>query len=130
MHTKIQLNFSSKVAADNRVLERSTLVNVACNSVSEAAELYEELKAALGSEVVTSQHKELTQIAAPRPQPKVIIDYGRNDEQDQDGDFPPLCKSCHVPMRKMQSKFKPDAYWWGCPKWRLNGCLEKMPMSA
>ena len=128
MNTKIQLNFSSKVNSQNQVLERSTLVNVACNSVSEAAELYEELKAALGGEVVVSQHKELPQIAERAPQQtRPQLQTSEPIYQSQDNDFPPLCKRYGVPMKKMQSKFRPNSAWYGCPNWRLNGCLEKLP---
>jgi len=38
----------------------------------------------------------------------------------------PRCRRCNVPMRKMQSKFSSNA-WYGCPNWRVNGCLEKQP---
>ena len=114
MNTKIQLNFSSKVNAQNQVLERSTLVNVACNSPSEAAELYEELKALLGGETVVSQHKELPQIAA-RPAPAQLPSGPIHE--------PVLgaCPHCNAPLRQFVSNKNGKTYL-ACPRYRTTGC--------
>jgi hypothetical protein len=114
VNTKIQLNFSSKVNAQNQVLERSTLVNVATNSISEAAEIYEQIKATLGGEVVTSQHEELPQITT-RPAPVRLPAVPTYE--------PTLgnCPHCDAPLRQFVSRKNGKTYK-ACPRFRTTGC--------
>lgn len=113
MNTKIQLNFSSKVNAENRVLERSTLCNIATNSISEAAELYEQLKAALGGELVASQHEELPQIRLPAPTrlPAPMLTQPAHGS----------CPHCDAPLREFVSRKNGKTYV-ACPRFRTTGC--------
>lgn len=61
----------------------------------------------------------------PQPQAVPVAVKVRQDEQDQ---LPaPRCPRCNVEMRRYASKFKPNTYWLGCPNFRVNGCLEKLP---
>ena len=118
MNTKIQLNFSSKVNSENRVLERSTLCNIATNSISEAAELYEQLKVALGGELVVSQHENLPQIhyVAPArlPAPAPVVTAPRQGELG-------CCPHCSAPLRQFVSR-KNNKTYVACPRFRTTGC--------
>jgi uncharacterized protein with PIN domain len=114
MNTKIQLNFSSKVNAQNQVLERSTLCNIATNSITEAAELYEQLKAALGGEVVTSQHKELPQLATRSAPARLPSPTTYEPELGR-------CPHCSTPLRQFVSRKNSKTYA-ACPKYRTTGC--------
>jgi hypothetical protein len=126
---KVQLSFNCRTAGE-RVIERSTLVNIRVDTVDEATELYNELMAKLGKDAVISEHEYLPQIPTHVPV-RLPAPSFRNEpvrvNQEQESEYTPRCSRCNVPMRKMQSKFKPNTAWWGCPNWRVNGCLEKMP---
>ena len=63
---KFQLSFNCRTAGE-RVLERSTLVNIRVDTVDEAVALYQELKASLGNGAVISEHKYLPQIPTACP---------------------------------------------------------------
>ena len=50
-YNKIQINYTIKRNADNQVLERSTMVNIRCDTTEEGIKLYDELKANLNGEL-------------------------------------------------------------------------------
>jgi len=50
-YNKIQINYSVKRSADDRVVERSTMVNIRCDSTEESVRLYNELKSSLNGEL-------------------------------------------------------------------------------
>jgi hypothetical protein len=126
---KVQLSFNCRTAGE-RVIERSTLVNIRTDSVDEATALYNELVEKLGQGAIISEHEYLPQVPnrlpvrlpAPYDKPVPI-----RLNQEQESEYTPRCRRCDVSMKKMQSKFKPGTSWWGCPNYRTTGCLEKMP---
>lgn len=118
MNTKIQLNFSSKVNAENTIVERTTLVNVACNSVTEAAELYEELKTVLGRDIIVSHHKELASISTQPSQlpTKTVQPPGR-------------CEHCGagLVLRTARKGLRMGQQFWSCSAFHSRGCLFTKP---
>lgn len=50
-YNKIQINYTIKRNADNQVVERSTMVNIRCDTTEESIKLYQELKANLNGEL-------------------------------------------------------------------------------
>jgi hypothetical protein len=101
MENKIQLNFSCRVnPTTQQVIERSTLVNVRCDSVAEATMLYQQLKASLGNDVVVSHHQELPQVKTLAP---VVLPPTRT--QSNEG-ICPQCKQAPLVRRTCQKPGK------------------------
>lgn len=50
-YNKIQINYNIKRNADNQIVERSTMVNIRCDSTEESVKLYNELKTSLNGEL-------------------------------------------------------------------------------
>jgi hypothetical protein len=121
MNTSIQLNFFTKTNAQNAVVERTTLVNVACNSVTEAAELYEELKTALGRDIVVSHHQELTRI--PNHTPKQLAPSTTVRQS------PGACEHCGAGLVLRTARKGPRAgqQFWSCSSFHTRGCLYTKP---
>jgi len=129
---KVQLSFNCRTTGE-RVLERSTLVNIRTDSVDEATELYRELMAKLGKDAIISEHEQLPQI--PTRVPVRLPEPGFRNEpvrvnQSNDSEQPPLCPRCEIPMTLRVVK-KPGKYlntrFYGCRNWARNGCLERIP---
>lgn len=101
MENKIQLNFSCRVnPTTQQVVERSTLVNVRCDSVQEAVSLYQQLKASLGSEIVVSNHQELPQVKTLAPAVLRTVQIQGNDGTC------PQCKQAPLVRRTCQKPGK------------------------
>jgi len=127
---KIQLNFSCKVNPETQsVYERSTLVNVRCQTVEEAVELYQQLKARLGGEVIISQHDELQQIDGIPNRPSTQLVPAKPQQSDLGN-----CPNCstrliRIVCRKPNSKNYLKAYA-VCPKHRITGCSHIVELAA
>ena len=120
--TKIQLNFNCRVNAQNQVLERSTLANIRCDSVDEAARLYQQLIEKLGSEVVISDHNELPQIASESPS---FVPF--KTEADEK---PGRCELCNAGLVLRTAGKGPRAgeQFWSCIAFGSKGCLFTKPV--
>ncbi len=129
---KIQLSFNCRTAGE-RVIERSTLVNIRTDSVDEATSLYQELMQSLGKGTVISEHEYLPQVPTREPVRLPAPDDRREPvgvNQSNNGEQPPLCPTCKITMTLRVVK-KPGKYFntqfYGCRNWVRNGCLERVP---
>lgn len=116
-NNKIQLNFSCRVnPVTQQVLERSTLVNVRCDSVAEATMLYQQLKASLGSDVVVSHHQELPQVKAIAPAaPYPVRTQTREETCPQCKQAPLVRRTCQKPGKFFGQDFVRCSNRYRCP---------------
>ena len=88
-YNKIQINYTIKRNADNQVIERSTMVNIRCDTTEESVKLYQELKANLNGELTPHDSAD-----------KIAINNSANL-------FPPndnICPRCGGALRERRSK--------------------------
>jgi predicted RNA-binding Zn-ribbon protein involved in translation (DUF1610 family) len=134
---KVQLSFNCRTAGE-RVLERSTLVNIRVDTVDEAVALYQELKASLGNGAVISEHEYLPQIPnrvpvnmpvvpnryeptrLPAPRPAVEVEQPES---------PGKCPRCGAGLILRTAKKGPRAggQFWSCGAFYTRGCLFTRP---
>lgn len=132
---KVQLSFNCRTAGE-RVLERSTLVNIRVDTVDEAVALYQELKASLGNGAVISEHEYLPQIPicgpvnsptmpnryelARLPSPRPVA---------QQSESPGKCPRCGAGLILRTAKKGPNtgSQFWSCGAFYTRGCLFTKP---
>ncbi len=95
---KVQVNYNVKRNAENQVVEKSTMVNIRCDSTEEAIELYDQIKKKLNGELSGELHKN---------EDNTNGSLGLFESRDEIGDCP-KCGS-QLKLRKGQ-----NGSFWGC----------------
>lgn len=132
---KVQLSFNCRTAGE-RVLERSTLVNIRVDTVDEAVALYQELKASLGNGAIISEHEYLPQIpnrisvnppAMPNRYEPVRLPAARQAVQQPDS--PGKCPRCGAGLilRTAKKGINAGSQFWSCGAFYTKGCLFTKP---
>lgn len=136
---KVQLSFNCRTAGE-RVLERSTLVNIRVDTVDEAVALYQELKASLGNGAIISEHEYLPEVpnrvpvnvpAMPNryapahlPAPRPAIQLPENPAEN-----PGKCPRCGAGLilRTAKKGINAGSQFWSCGAFYTRGCLFTKP---
>lgn len=93
-YNKIQINYNIKRNADNQVIERSTMVNIRCDSTEEGIKLYKELKSMLNGELTPHVDSGNSSSSIPSSSNSANL-------------FPPndnICPRCGGALRERRSK--------------------------
>lgn len=117
---KVQLSFNCRTAGD-RVIERSTLVNIRTDTVNEAVNLYQELLENLDKGSVVSEHEQLPQISSQSP----TWVQGRTDD-DENHDKCPRCNAGLI-LRTARKGSRAGEQFWSCLAFGSKGCLYTKP---
>jgi hypothetical protein len=119
MENRIQLNANLRFAPSGELTSRDLLINFREQDLDRCCELVADFTKRFNLNLGLAPN------LLPQPQATAVAVKVHQDEQDQ---LPvPRCPRCNVEMRRYASKFRPNSYWLGCPNFRVNGCLEKLP---
>jgi len=132
---KIQLSFNARTSGE-RVIERSTLVNIRVDTVDEAVALYQELKASLGNGAIISEHEYLPQIpnrvhvnlpsAPDRYEPTRLPAPRPAVEQPESPGRCPRCGAGLI-LRTAKKGLNAGSQFWSCGAFYTKGCLFTKP---
>lgn len=118
-NNRVQLNASLRFSPTGELMSRDLLINFREGSVESCQQLVVDFAKRFNLNLGLAANQ------LPEPQTAPVAVKIRHDERDN---LPaPMCPRCHVQMRRYASKYRPNSYWLGCPNFRVNGCLEKMP---
>lgn len=119
-NNRVQLNASLRFAPNGELMSRDLLINFREGSVESCQQLVVDFAKRFNLNLGLAVNQ------LPQPQIMPVAVKTSQDEQEQ---LPtPRCRRCNVPMQRYASKYKPNSFWLGCPNFRVNGCLEKMPV--
>lgn len=75
-YNKIQINYNIKRNADDQIFERSTLVNIRCDTTEEGVKLYNELRSSLNGEL--TPHTDVLSSDVPAKSPSFFLPNENN----------------------------------------------------
>lgn len=98
-YNKLQINYQVRRDGDNDIVEKSTMVNIRCDNVAEALELYQDIKKRLNGDLGAKTEEPAYEAVKP----------------EESTDDTPKCSSCGSKMVLRHSKDGKSFY--GCSKY-------------
>lgn len=121
---KVQLSFNCRTSGE-RVIERSTLINIRTDTVNEGVALYQELLRRLGDGAMISEHEYLPQIPARVPQRQLPATSVAIVEPESTGKCP-RCGAGLI-LRTAKKGLNAGSQFWSCGAFYSKGCLFTKP---